>query len=173
MNNQNNEIILNEWYQVDFRIANPDLLVEPGKVRKIFSIMEELKEKKLIDMWFFLREKSKLRIRWHSLKKEETKKEIETLSNNFNVEIIKEPNPSFKDDLEDYPPIAPFSDYSEKNEEAFPNSAAIETFADIMSRETNISIIVTGIVGNIELIKTTIHCLQVQVALLYNMIAKH
>ena len=74
MNNKSNVITLKNWYQVDFRIANPDLIFYPEKVRKIFSIMEELIERKVIDKWFFLQEISKLRVRWRSKNKEETKK---------------------------------------------------------------------------------------------------
>jgi len=168
MNNKSNVITLKNWYQVDFRIANPDLIFYPEKVRKIFSIMEELIERKVIDKWFFLQEISKLRVRWRSKNKEETKKEIEAFSKNNNVEIVIKPNPLYDDDSDSHPlkPKKPFSEYGEEDRESFPDKEALEAFVNVMSKATSIVTSVIRIDDNINLKNTIHHCLDDEISLL-------
>lgn len=112
-------IVLKNWYQLDFKIKNP-----AEDLKKIDSAMEKLRLEKLLSKWFFLYEKKTIRVRVKSKDKESLYKRLTELVNNWGLEMDK----GF-----------PFSDYTEDSKTLF-NEEVVERFASVMSEITQLTI---------------------------------
>lgn len=138
-------IVLKNWYQLDFKIKNP---VED--LEKVDSIMKELKSQKLISKWFFLYERPNkvptIRVRMCSNKKSALQKRLIKLTKDKSLTVYER---------------LPFSDYVESAETLF-NEEVVERFANIMSEVTLLTIrkLKNQIrFGNYRMIERISHCL--------------
>lgn len=117
------DIILKNWYQLDFTIKNP---VED--LKRINSLMENLIQEKLITKWFFLYEKPDgiltVRVRIHSDNKLGLEDKLKILAKEDNLTIYDK---------------QPFREYFEDSN-YFPSEEVVERFANIMSEASQLTV---------------------------------
>lgn len=113
-------IPLPHWYQIDFLIQGTAKTV----LTTVASLIEELKKEKLISKWFFLYENDTIRIRFKASDAKALKKVIDSFID------TKKLTPS---------PKLPFGGYEESSE-SFDSEDSVETFANIMSELSDLSI---------------------------------
>lgn len=135
-------INLKDWYQIDFTIVG-----EPAEMmQNISKFISGLKEKKVIDKWFFLYEYTNIRIRFKTLNRQELKSEIDALTNKLGLKVSA-----------DYP----FEVYSE-GADTFTNEQVVEVFANIMSELSELElkkIDGTTNFSNYNLVERLSHCI--------------
>lgn len=115
-------ITLNDWYQCDFKL--PSVPEAKATLLKIADLITKLQTASLVDSWFFLFEVDTIRVRMRSQNKVNLQKELTEIASRLNL--------SMSDKL-------PFSDYQEGDEMMF-NDTFIESFANIMSEVTKLTI---------------------------------
>ena len=112
-------IILQNWYQLDFEMQNCT-----ENLLRVDEVIEMLRNKGLISKWFFLWERRTIRVRMESDNRAELEKEINKLSQEKGLRL---------DDK------LTFSSYHEEDQYFF-DEAIVEAFANIMSEVTKITV---------------------------------
>lgn len=129
-----------DWYQLDFDIGKPKSTLEG-----ISRLMSELISQNLIDKWFYLFEGTTIRVRMHALQPQNLEKTIVDNATKFSINISTQ---------------HAFEGYWETTD-AFEDETVAETFANIMSSLTTLTIArVDGKqFSNYRLVERLSHCI--------------
>lgn len=134
-------LTLKNWYQIDFKIDGS----AKATLLKISKLVDELKENDLIKDWFYLFENTTIRVRFNSLSSEDLKLAITNSTSVLGLSTV---------------PEKPFESYVEGND-MFANVEVVETFANIMSILTSLTIKRLGNANfsNFRLMERLTHCI--------------
>lgn len=134
-------LTLKDWYQIDFKIdSSPKTTLQ-----KVSKLVTELKNKGLVKGWFYLFENTTIRVRFNSLSSEDLKSAITNSTSVLGLVTV---------------PEKPFEPYVE-GDDMFANVEVVETFANIMSDLTSLTIkrLADASFSNFRLMERLTHCI--------------
>ena len=134
-------LTLKDWYQIDFKVDGKPKIT----LQKISKLVDELKKTDLIKGWFYLFEYTTIRIRFNSFRPEDLKSTITTSASKLGLVSV---------------PDKPFEPYVE-GDDMFANIEVVETFANIMSDLTSLTIkrLDNANFSNFRLMERLTHCI--------------
>lgn len=134
-------LTLKDWYQIDLKIdSSPKTTLQ-----KVAKLVTELNGKGLVKGWFYLFENTTIRVRFNSLSPEDLKSAITNSTSVLGLVTV---------------PEKPFEPYIE-GDDMFANEEVVETFANIMSNLTSLTIkrLDNANFSNFRLLERLTHCI--------------
>jgi len=134
-------LTLKDWYQIDFKIdGSPKTTLQ-----KVSKLVTDLDNKGLVKGWFYLFENTTIRVRFNTLRSEDLKSAITNSTSVLGLVTV---------------PEKPFEPYVE-SDDMFANVEVVETFANIMSDLTSLTIkrLENANFSNFRLMERLTHCI--------------